>query len=75
MCLDTKGMERLGKARLYPVSKHRHINYIFNVNTLILYIYLYILVFRQIVLCEQSFVLYLKIEILLLSSCVLYILY
>ena len=70
MCLGTERKERLDKGRLYPVSKHRHINSIFNVNTLILYVYLYIFVFRQ-----QRFVLCLKIEILLLSSCVLYILY
>ena len=35
-------MARLAKARLSPVSKPRHINYIFTVNTPILYIYIYI---------------------------------
>ena len=39
MWLGTKRMERLTKARLSPVSKPRHINSIFTVNTPILYIY------------------------------------
>ena len=41
MWLGTKRMERLAKARLFPVSKPRHINSVFtvNVNTPILYIY------------------------------------
>ena len=36
-----KRMERLAKARVSPVSKPRHINSIFTVNTPILYIYIY----------------------------------
>jgi hypothetical protein len=39
MWLGTKQMEKLTKARLSPVSKPRHINSIFTVNTPILYIY------------------------------------
>jgi len=39
MWLGTKRMERLAKARLSPVSKPRHINSIFTVNTPIFYIY------------------------------------
>ena len=38
MWLDTKWMERLAKYRLSSVSKPRHINSIFTVNTPILYI-------------------------------------
>ena len=37
--LSTKRMERPAKARLSPVSKPRHINFIFTVNTPILYMY------------------------------------
>ena len=40
MWLDTKWMERLAKYRLSPVSKPRHINSIFTVNTPILYIFI-----------------------------------
>ena len=40
MWLGSKRMEKLGKARLSLVSKPRHINSIFTVNTPILYIYL-----------------------------------
>ena len=40
MWLGTKRMEKLEKARLSPVSKPRHINSIFTVNTPILYMYL-----------------------------------
>jgi len=39
LALGTKRMERLAKASLSPVSKPRHLNSIFTVNTLILYIY------------------------------------
>ena len=39
MWLGTKRMERFAKAHLSPVSKPRHINSIFTVNTPILYIY------------------------------------
>jgi hypothetical protein len=38
MLLGTKQMVRLTKARLSPVSKSRRVNYIFTVNTPILYI-------------------------------------
>jgi len=38
MWLGTKRMERLAKAHLSPVSKPRHINSIFTVNTPTLYI-------------------------------------
>jgi hypothetical protein len=41
MWLGTKQMEKLTKACLSPVSKPRHINSIFTVNTPILYIYCY----------------------------------
>jgi len=37
-CIDGT-MEKLAKARLSPVSKPRHIDYIFIVNTPILYIF------------------------------------
>ena len=40
MWLGTKWMERLAKAHLSPISKPRHINSIFTVNTLILYMHL-----------------------------------
>jgi hypothetical protein len=39
MWLGTKQMERFAKAHLSPVSKPRHMNSIFIVNTPILYIY------------------------------------
>ena len=39
MLLGTKRMDKLANARLLPVSKSRHINYMFTVNTPILYIY------------------------------------
>jgi hypothetical protein len=39
MWLGTKWMERLAKARLSPVSKPLHINYILIVNTPILYMH------------------------------------
>ena len=39
MWLDPKWMERLVKVCLSPVSKPRHINSIFTINTPILYIY------------------------------------
>jgi hypothetical protein len=39
MWLGTKQMERFAKAHLSPVSKPRHINSIFTINTPILYIY------------------------------------
>jgi hypothetical protein len=39
MWLGTKRMEKLTKATLSPVSKPRHINSIFTVNTPILYIH------------------------------------
>ena len=39
MWLGTIRMERLDKSRLSPVSKPRHINSIFTVNTVILHIY------------------------------------
>jgi len=63
-------MERIAIARLYPVSKpHQfYINRQFT-NTL------YIFAFGKIVLCEQNFVLYFQIEIVLLISCVMYIPY
>jgi hypothetical protein len=38
MWLGTKRVERLAKGRFSPVSKPRHINSIFTVNTPILYI-------------------------------------
>jgi len=45
MWLGTKRMERFAKAHLSPVSKPRHINSIFTVNTPILYMYIYALLF------------------------------
>jgi hypothetical protein len=38
MWLGMKGMERFAKAHISPVSRPRHINSIFTVNTPILYI-------------------------------------
>ena len=55
MWLGTKRMERIAKARLSPVSKPRHINYIFTVNASILYIYLR----------ETEFLLYVYVLIML----------
>jgi hypothetical protein len=42
--LGTKLMERLIKTSLFPISKPSHINFIFTVNTSILYIYILVVV-------------------------------
>jgi hypothetical protein len=39
MWLGTKRVERLYKARCFPVTMHRHIHYMFTVNAPILYMY------------------------------------
>ena len=67
MWLGTKQMERIARVRLYPVAKP-HILYINRQYTNTVYIF----AFGKIVLCEQSFVLYFQIEIVLLISCVMY---
>ena len=58
MWLGTKRMERIVRGRLYPVSKP-HKLYINREYTNTVYIF----AFGNIVLCEQSFVLYSQIEI------------
>ena len=71
MWLGTKRMERIAGVRLYPVSKP-HKFYINRQCTNTVYIF----AFEKIVfLCEQSFVFYFQIEIVLLISCVMYIPY
>ena len=73
MCFGMKRIERLAaKANFYSVSKHRHIN---SILTSIHQYCMYIFVFRQIVLSEQSVVMCIEIEILLLRCSVLYIPY